>query len=143
MSLANPKADFYFAKPGPWQEAIALLREIALACDLDEAVKWGCPCYMRDGRNILLIHTFKQYCAYLFFKGALMDDESGILVQQTENVQAARQIRFTSAQEIAGMDNVLKAYIRKAIEIEASGAKVEMRRTAELVMPEEFRQPAG
>src|ERR1044071_10025312 len=99
----NPKTEFFFRKEGPWQEACEELRTIALECDLDEELKWGCPCYTRDGHNIVLIHGFKEYCAYLFFKGALMKDPQGILIQQTANVQAARQIRFTSAAQVRKM----------------------------------------
>lgn len=136
----NPKVDFFFKKADKWKAEYAALREIALASGLDEVLKWGCPCYALEGKkNIVLIHGFKEYCAYLFFKGALMKDPEKILIQQTENVQSARQIRFTSAREIAKLKKVLKAYIQAAIATEKSGAKVELKKTAEFKMPAEFR----
>ncbi len=119
----NPKVDFFFNKAQKWQEAFKELRTIALDCDLTEDLKWGCPCYTLENRNIVLIHGFKDYCALLLFKGALMKDPKGILVQQTENVQAARQIRFTSLQQIVKLRSTLKAYIREAIKVEDSGEK--------------------
>ncbi|OFA01793.1 YdeI family protein [Duganella sp. HH101] len=134
----NAKVDEYVSKPGQWQIAYQKLRAIALACDLAEEFKWGNPCYTLDGQNVVLIHGFKEYCALLFFKGALMQDPKGILIQQTENVQAGRQIRFTSAEQIAKMEATLKAYIRDAIKVEQSGAQVEFKKTAEFAMPEEF-----
>lgn len=136
----NPKVDFYFDKAKNWQEEISLLRTIALDCGLNEELKWGCPCYTLDKSNIVLIHTFKEYCAYLFFKGALMNDAKGILIQQTENVQSARQIRFTDAKQIAKLAKTLKAYIYEAIEIEKAGLKVTLKRTTEFNMPEEFQK---
>jgi len=135
----NPKVDFFFTKAGKWQEEFAELRNIALACDLTEDLKWGCPCYTLEDRNIVLIHGFKDYCALLLFKGALLPDPKGILVQQTENVQAARQIRFTSLQQIVKLKSTLKAYIREAIKVEDSGVKVPMKKTKEFAMPEEFQ----
>ncbi|OEZ57979.1 YdeI family protein [Duganella sp. HH105] len=134
----NAKVDEYVSKPGQWQIAYQKLRAIALACDLVEEFKWGNPCYTLDGQNVVLIHGFKEYCALLFFKGALMQDPKGILIQQTENVQAGRQIRFTSAEQIAKMEATLKAYIRDAIKVEQSGVQVEFKKTAEFAMPEEF-----
>src|ERR1700759_832838 len=107
----NPKVDFYFNKPGKWQEEIRKLRTIVLDCGLTEELKWGCPCYTFQKTNIVLIHAFKEYCALLFFKGALLKDTKGILIQQTENVQAARQIRFTTVREIVKIKTTLKAYI--------------------------------
>src|SRR6476620_3872203 len=107
----NPKVDFFFNKPGQWQEAFGKLRTIVLDCGLDEELKWGVPCYTYGEKNVVLIHGFKEYCALLFHKGALLVDPEGILIQQTENVQAARQIRFTSAKEIAAQERILKAYI--------------------------------
>src|SRR4051812_29839081 len=139
MSETNPKADFYFKKEKKWQEEIELLRSIALDCQLPEELKWGCPCYVFGKSNIVLIHGFKEYCALLFFKGALLKDPQGILIQQTENVQSARQIRFTSAREIAKQKAVLKAYIREAVQIEEAGLKVNYRKTSEFTVPEEFQ----
>src|SRR5450631_2622690 len=107
----NPKVDFYFEKAKKWQEEIRKLRTIVLDCGLTEELKWGCPCYTFQKTNIVLIHVFKEYCAFLFFKGALLNDPNGILIQQTKNVQAARQIRFTNVREIAEMRPILKAYI--------------------------------
>src|SRR5476651_1014542 len=114
----NPKVDWYFDKAGKWQEEIKKLRTIVLDCGLSEELKWGCPCYTIEESNIVLIHVFKDYCALLFFKGALLKDAKGILIQQTENVQAARQIRFTHVREIGKMEKTLKAYIYEAIEVE-------------------------
>jgi uncharacterized protein YdeI (YjbR/CyaY-like superfamily) len=136
--MSNPKADSYIADLTSWRGELAKLREIALACPLAEDFKWGHPCYTLNGQNVVLIHGFKEYCALLFMKGALMKDPAGILVQQTENVQSGRQIRFTSLEQIAGMENVLKAYIHDAIEVEKSGAKVEKKSTADFAVPEEF-----
>ncbi len=135
----NPKVDWYFSKHKRWQEEIVTLRTIALSCGLTEELKWGCPCYTLAGSNIVLIHVFKEYCAYLFFKGALLKDPKKILVQQTANVQAARQIRFTHAKEIVKMRTTLKAYIKEAIAVERSGLKVEFKKTKEFAMPEEFK----
>lgn len=136
----NPKADFYFDKAKKWQEELEQLREIVLDCDLAEEVKWGVPCYSFQQNNILLIHAFKDYCALLFFKGALLNDANGVLVQQTENVQAARQIRFTSLKEIGKMKRLVKAYIYEAIEVEKAGLKVPMKKTTEYTIPEEFQK---
>jgi uncharacterized protein YdeI (YjbR/CyaY-like superfamily) len=135
----NPKANFFFDKAEQWQGAYRLLRRIVLGCGLTEEVKWGCPCYTLDGHNIVLIHGFKEYCAFLFFKGALMKDPKGILIQQTENVQSARQIRFTSAEQIAGMEETIRNYVDAAIAVERSGLKVEKKTTAQFAMPDEFR----
>lgn len=115
------------------------MREIVLSCDLNEELKWGVPCYTLEKKNVVLIHTFKDYCAVLFFKGALMKDPKGILIQQTENVQAARQVRFSDAKEIVKLKSTLKAYIREAIALEKSGQKVEMKKTTEFAMPDEFK----
>ena len=134
----NPKVDFYFSKD-KWQEELAQLRMIVLDCGLTEELKWGVPCYMFEKSNIVLIHVFKEYCALLFFKGALLHDTKGILVQQTENVQAARQIRFTRVQEIVKMKSILKAYIYEAIEVEKAGLKVNLKKTTEFTIPEEFQ----
>jgi uncharacterized protein YdeI (YjbR/CyaY-like superfamily) len=139
MIKANSKVDFYFVKGKKWQEEFQLLRMICLDCGLNEDLKWGHPCYTDGDANIVLMHGFKEYCALLFFKGALMKDPKGILVQQTANVQAARQIRFTSAQEIVKLRTTLKLYIKEAIKIEKSGLKVEFKTTKEFPMPEEFK----
>ena len=134
----NPNVDWYFAKSSKWQEAYAELRRIVLDCGLTEELKWGCPCYTFQNANIVLIHGFKDYCALLFHKGALLKDESGILIQQTENVQSARQIRFSDIEEIYKIEETIKSYIKEAIEVEKAGLKVEMKQTAEFKMPEEF-----
>src|SRR6185369_355048 len=118
MNRMNPKVDFYFNKAKKWQEEIEKLRHIILDCGLTEELKWGVPCYTFRKSNIVLIHVFKDYCAILFFKGALLNDADGILIQQTKNTQAARQIRFTNVQEIAKLERTLKAYIYEAIEVE-------------------------
>ena len=139
MTKMNPTVDGYLRKAKKWQAEFEKLRTIVLDCGLTEDLKWGNPCYTFQQANIVLIHGFKEYCALLFFKGALLKDPKGILVQQTENVQATRQIRFTSAQEIVKLKTILKAYIREAIEVEKSGAKVTFKKTTEFKMPEEFQ----
>lgn len=136
----NPKVDAFLGRAKNWQKEFGALREIALASNLTEDLKWGQPCYTLENANIVLIHGFKEYCAFLFFKGALLKDPNNILVQQTENVQAARQIRFTSVQQIEKMKTTLKAYIREAIEIEKSGLTVEFKKTDEFAVPEEFQR---
>ncbi|MXV50128.1 hypothetical protein GS399_04035 [Pedobacter sp. HMF7647] len=136
----NSKVDFYFAKAKQWQKELEQMRRIALDCMLTEELKWGCPCYTFQENNIVLIHVFKEYCAFLFFKGALLNDAENILIQQTEHVQAARQIRFTSAHEIVEMIPIVKAYIYEAIEVEKAGLKVELKKTADFAIPEEFQQ---
>ncbi len=138
-SKNNSTADAYLRDATKWREEMTLLRKIALDCDLTEESKWGKPCYTFEGKNIVLIHDFKEYCAYLFFKGALLKDTHGLLVQQTENVQAARQIRFTHVREIVDRKAVLKAHIEEAIGVEKAGLKVELKMTAEFKMPEEFQ----
>ena len=140
MSAKNPRVDFFFNKAKQWHDEYEKLRTLVLECGLTEELKWGCPCYTYEKRNIVLIHGFKEYCALLFFKGALLRDPQGLLIQQTENVQSSRQIRFTSAGEIGKLKNILKTYIREAIEVEKSGAKVSYRKTSEFKMPEEFRK---
>ena len=135
----NPKVDFYFDKADKWQEEYKQLRTIALGCNLTEELKWGCPCYTYDKNNIVLIHGFKEYCALLFFKGALLNDSDGILIQQSENVQAARQVRFTNLQEIIELETILKNYICEAIEVEKAGLKVTLKKTTEYNIPEEFK----
>lgn len=135
----NPKVDFYFSK-GKWNKELEQLRKIVLDCGLTEELKWGCPCYTFENSNVVLIHVFKEYCALLFFKGALLNNANGILIQQTKNVQAARQIRFTNASEIGKLAKVVKAYIYEAIEVEKAGLKVKLKKTAEFNMPEEFQK---
>ena len=135
----NPKVDFYFSKAKKWQEELEKLRMIVLDCGLTEELKWGVPCYNFQKRNIVLIHVFKEYCAFLFFKGVLLHDAHGILIQQTENVQAARQVRFTNVREIVKMKPILKAYIYEAIEVEKAGLKVNLKKTTEFIIPEEFQ----
>lgn len=134
----NPDIDSFYDTAKTWRSEYALLRRIALECDLEEQWKWRHPCYTSAGRNIVLVHGFKDYCAYLFFKGALMPDPEGLLVRQTDNVQAARQIRFRSVAEITRRRSALKSYIREAIRIEASGAKVPMKDTAAYDVPAEL-----
>ena len=136
----NPEVDFFFDKATKWQKEFEKLRTIVLDCGLTEELKWGQPCYMNEGRNIVLMHGFKEYCALLFFKGALLNDRDGILIQQTENVQAARQIRFTNLKEIVKMESILKAYIYEAIEVERAGLKVKLKETKDFKMPEEFQK---
>jgi uncharacterized protein YdeI (YjbR/CyaY-like superfamily) len=141
----NPKVDFYFHKAEQWQEAIEKLREILLDCGLSEVLKWGTPCYTYPvGRgaeaNIVLIHVFKEYCAVLFFKGALLQDPQGVLVRQSDNTQATRQIRFTSVQEVVALESTLKDYVFEAIEVEKAGLKVAFKKTTEFAMPAEFQQ---
>ena len=137
--MMNPKVDFFFNKAKKWQEEFEKLRMIVLDCQLTEELKWGCPCYTLQKSNIVLIHGFKEYCALLFFKGVLLNDTSGILVQQTENVQAGRQIRFTNVQEIIEMEAILKAYIYEAVEVEKAGLKVNFKKNSEFNIPEEFQ----
>ncbi|MEO8861235.1 MAG: DUF1801 domain-containing protein [Ginsengibacter sp.] len=139
MKDMNPKVDFYFIKAKKWRKELEQLRMILLDCGLTEELKWGCPCYSFEKSNIILIHVFKEYCAVLFFKGALLNDANGILIQQTKNVQAARQVRFTNVQEIIEKKFILKAYIFEAIEVEKAGLKVELKKTTEFNMPEEFQ----
>ncbi|MCQ2011185.1 YdeI/OmpD-associated family protein [Sporolactobacillus sp. STSJ-5] len=135
----NPKVDEFLQKPSKWTECYARLRAIALDCGLTEDFKWMHPCYTVDGKNVLLIHGFKDYCAVLFQKGALLKDAQKILIQQTENVQAARQIRFTTVQEIVDQEDVIKAYIREAIAIEKAGRKVVMKKREDVSVPEELQ----
>src|SRR5688572_23844968 len=140
MNTMNPRVDFFFDKESKWQKEYEKLRTIVLDCGLEEALKWGCPCYMYQKTNIVLIHGFKDYCALLFFKGALLKDTHGILIQQTKNVQSARQIRFTSVQEITKLKSALKAYVYQAIEVEKAGMKVKLKKTADFKIPEEFQK---
>lgn len=135
----NPEVDFFFHKAPKWQQELEQLRTIALDCGLQEALKWGCPCYTFQNSNIVLIHAFKDYCAFLFFKGALLSDANSILIQQTANVQAARQARFTGTGEITAQASALKAYIYEAIEVEKAGLKVSFKKTQQFEMPAEFQ----
>lgn len=135
----NPKVDWFFDKATTWQEEFEQLRTIILDCGLTETLKWGQPCYMFEKSNIVLIHGFKEYCALLFFKGALLKDPKGILIQQTENVQAARQIRFTNVREIVKLKGTLKKYIYEAVEAEEAGLKVSFKKTSDFKIPEEFQ----
>ena len=139
VNRMNPKVDFYFDKATQWQKELKKLREIVLECELHEELKWGVPCYTFQKSNIVLIHAFKEYCALLFHKGVLLTDANSILVQQTENVQAARQIRFSSLQQIDEMESILKTYIYEAIEVERAGLEVEFKDTSEFIIPEEFQ----
>ena len=139
MSKTNPKVDFFFQKAKQWREEFERLREIILDSGLTEELKWGQPCYRFEQSNVVLIHGFKEYCALLFFKGALLKDLSGILVQQTKNVQGARQIRFTNLRDIVKLKTTLKAYVREAVEIEKAGLKVNLKKTSEFDVAEEFQ----
>jgi uncharacterized protein YdeI (YjbR/CyaY-like superfamily) len=143
MNRMNPKVDAYLSKAKKWQEEFEELRRIILDCGLTEELRWGQPCYTFEKRNIVLMHGFKEYCALLFFKGALLNDAQGILVTQTENVQSARQIRFTPAnggiREIVKMEPILRTYIYEAIEVENARLKVNFKKTAEFKIPEEFQ----
>src|SRR5437868_12373855 len=140
MNRMNPKVNGFLSKANKWREEMKKLRMIVLKCGLSEELKWGQPCYTFQKKNIVVIHGFKEYCALLFFKGALLKDANGILIQQTENVQAARQIRFTNVREIVEMEPILKAYIYEAIEVEKAGLKVNFKKTSEFKIPEEFQK---
>jgi uncharacterized protein YdeI (YjbR/CyaY-like superfamily) len=140
MNEINPKVDFFFDKAKKWQKEYEKLRKLILECGLTEELKWGCPCYTYENRNIILIHGFKEYCAVLFFKGALLADADGILIQQTANVQSGRQVRFTNVREIAEIERTLKTYIYEAIEVERAGLQVKLKKTAEFAIPEEFQK---
>jgi uncharacterized protein YdeI (YjbR/CyaY-like superfamily) len=135
----NPKVDWFFAKASKWQKEYEKLRTIILDCGLIEELKWGQPCYTFQNTNIVLIHGFKEYCALLFFKGALLNDPNDILIQQTENVQVARQVRFTNVKEIDKMERILKAYVYEAIEVERAGLKVKLKKTSDFKIPGEFQ----
>jgi uncharacterized protein YdeI (YjbR/CyaY-like superfamily) len=139
MNNTNPKVDWFFTKATKWREEYEQLRTIVLDCGLNEELKWGCPCYTYQKSNVVLIHGFKEYCALLFMKGALLQDANGILIQQTKNVQVARQIRFTNVKEIVKMKVILKTYIYEAIEVEKAGLKVTLKKTSEYSMPEELK----
>jgi len=139
-SSMNPKVDFYFNKAGKWQEELEELRTLVLSCQLTEELKWGVPTYAYKDANIVLIHVFKEYCALLFFKGVLLKDSEGILIQQTKNVQGPRQIRFTSLKAIKDLRATIKAYVFEAVEVEKAGLKVEPKKTTEYPFPEELKQ---
>ena len=139
MNNMSSDVDWFFDKDTKWQKEYGKLRIIILDCGLTEELKWGCPCYTFEGSNVVLIHGFKEYCALLFFKGALLSDANNILIQQTENVQSARQIRFTNLKEIVKMEKILKAYIYEAIEVEKAGLQVKLKKTSDFKMPEEFQ----
>jgi len=139
----NPKVDFYFNKAKKWQDEVGKLRTIVLDCGLTEELKWGCPCYTYQKSNIVLIHDFKEYCALLFFKGALLHDAEQILIQQTENVQSARQVRFTHIDEVVEREADLKTYIFEAIEVEKAGLEVNFKQTADFKVAEEFQNKLG
>ncbi len=139
MNGMNPQVDAFLSRTTKWRKEFGRLREIVLECGLTEELKWGVPCYTLQKSNIVLIHGFKEYCALLFFKGALLKDPEGIMIRQTENVQAARQIRFASAQEIVGMESILRTYIQQAIEVEKSGKEVKFKETSEYKIPKEFQ----
>jgi uncharacterized protein YdeI (YjbR/CyaY-like superfamily) len=140
MSERNPKVDEFFNKGSQWQAEFKKLRAILLDCPLNEELKWGVPCYTAEKRNVVLMHGFKEYCALLFVKGALLNDPAKILITQTENTQAARQVRFTNVQEITELEPILKMYINEAIEVEKAGLKVDFKKTAEYAIPEEFQR---
>jgi uncharacterized protein YdeI (YjbR/CyaY-like superfamily) len=135
----NHKVDWFFSKAKQWREEFEKLRTIVLDCELTEELKWGVPCYTFQKKNIVLMHGFKEYCALLFFKGALLHDAQGILVSQTEHTQATRQVRFANVREIAKLEPVLKAYIHGAVEVEKAGWKVTYKKTLEFTIPEEFQ----
>jgi uncharacterized protein YdeI (YjbR/CyaY-like superfamily) len=139
MNKMNPKVDVYLSKAKKWQEEFEKLRMIILDCQLTEELKWGWPCYTFQKSNIVLIHGFKEYCALLFFKGALLKDVNGILNKISENTQAGRQIRFTHVREVVEMEPILKAYIHEAIEVEKAGMKVDFKKTSEFKIPKEFQ----
>ncbi|MFZ0455605.1 MAG: YdeI family protein [Ignavibacteriaceae bacterium] len=135
----NPKVDIFLSKAEKWRKEFEKLRTIVLDCGLTEELKWGQPCYTFQKSNIVLIHGFKEYCALLFFKGALLNDANGILIRQTENVQAARQIRFTNIKGIIKLESILKTYIYEAIEVEKAGLKIKMKKTSDFKIPQEFQ----
>lgn len=136
----NPEVDFYFDEAKKWQKEQEFMRTIAIDCQLTEELKWGVPCYTFQKNNVVLIHAFKDYCAFLFFKGVLLNDSNGILIQQTENTQATRQIRFNNVQEIVAIKSILKNYIYEAIEVEKAGLQVNFKKTTEFAIPEEFQK---
>jgi uncharacterized protein YdeI (YjbR/CyaY-like superfamily) len=138
--MTHPQADIFFENLSNWKEELTLLRKIVLSCGLTEDFKWKHPCYTHHGKNIVIIHGFKEYCALLFFKGALLQDEQKLLIQQTENVREGRQIRFSKSEEIIAIEATLKAYIFEAIEIEKIGLKIPPKKTEEFPIPAELEQ---
>ena len=136
----NPEVNWFFNKQTKWQQAYEALRNIVLDCGLTEELKWGCPCYTYNSSNVVLIHGFKNYCALLFMKGALLNDAKKLLVQQTENVQAARQLRFINTDEITKLKTVIKGYINDAVKVEKAGLKVALKPTAKFAIPMEFEK---
>jgi uncharacterized protein YdeI (YjbR/CyaY-like superfamily) len=134
----NPKVDAFLKRQKAWKKEFTKLRQIILGCGLTEELKWGWPCYTHDGKNVVLIHGFKEYCAVLFPKGALLKDAKHVLIQQTPNVQSARQIRYTSVDGVAKLEKTLKAYVREAVGVEKAGLKVERKKTSDFAMPEEL-----
>lgn len=140
MHNMNPKVDAYLERAKTWQKELQKLRSIVLKSGLIEELKWGQPCYTLQNKNVVLMHTFKEYCALLFFKGALLTDPKKILIQQTENVQAARQLRFTGVQEIEGAEDAISALLQEAIKVEKAGLKVNFKSTEEFNVPLEFQQ---
>jgi uncharacterized protein YdeI (YjbR/CyaY-like superfamily) len=135
----NPTVDWFFNKASKWQDAYSELRMYVLDCGLNEELKWGCPCYIAEKNNVVLIHGFKDYCALLFMQGALLKDPKKVLIQQTANVQSARQMRFKSVEEIIKKKSIIKAYIKEAIAIDKAGLKVQLKKTTEYKVPEEFQ----
>ncbi len=136
----NPRVDAFLRSAEKWRGEYRTLRRFIMACGLDEELKWGVPCFTSEGKNIVLIHGFKEFCAILFFKGALLDDPDGVLIRQTENVQAARHMRFTSVRQIEEMEGIIKSYVRRAVEVERSGKKVKIRETSEYPVASEFQE---
>lgn len=135
----NPKVDFFFNKTSKWNQQYNKLRSILLNCGLTEELKWGCPCYTFQKNNVVLIHGFKEYCALLFHKGVLLKDTENILIQQTKNVQVARQIRFTSISEIENLQHTIRAYVYEAIEVEKAGIQPQLKEVAQFEMAAEFK----
>lgn len=140
VHVMNSRVNWFFEQDSPWQEAYAMLRVVLLDSGLTEVLKWGCPCYTTEGRNVVLIHGFKEYCALLFFKGALLPDPQSVLVQQTENVQAARQIRFKGARDVARLTRALRTYVQAAIAVERAGLKVPLKSASDFAIPQELAE---
>ncbi|QJD80227.1 YdeI/OmpD-associated family protein [Spirosoma rhododendri] len=136
----NPAVDEYIDNARQWHQELTALRTIVLDCPVEETIKWGVPCYTYRGSNVVLMHVFKDYCALLFVKGVLLADPAGILIQQTENTQASRQIRFTNVQQLTPLRDTVKAYLYEAIELEKAGAKVSLKQPADYAVPDEFQR---
>ncbi len=139
MDRMNPKVDAYLSKTEKWQDELREMRRILLDSQLTEELKWGKPCYTLEKRNVAIIQGFKEYCAMMFFKGALLEDKEGLLIRPGKHTQAGRQIRFTNVREIVGMEAILKTYIQEAIEVERSGRKVKLKETSDFEIPDEFQ----